>query len=591
MLEQGPVRASVRQRVVFADRHTYEAVISLAARQDAALVTETSDESAPKAAVRISMRPGPGASHVYWQNQAIVTPDAGWFGLADTRVGAGEERVVCKLRPWSFWWFPGVTEWAGFYAEGQRRAHGRHRAPAVAVVARRLGRLRPHGGADHRAGRGARSDARARGGERARRQGHAREAAPPRVGVRRGLRRRARDQGRRAREAPARSRQVLGVPARRGQGLRPRRGAAGRRAPAPVPDPERGGRRAGARGGEARPRESRIACGARPPTSGGCGDLDKTLAEKGSAGIYERYMGCGMVERLPEAMLGSSDPRWARFLAAAVVGMARHVIELFLDAPSMPALGAFGPWRSEDVTQIALAYDLVAGLLSPEEDATVRRALVFGAHVLAHPDYWNVPRGMCSSNPNMTSSIMLPRGLLGALLAGHPEPPGGSRAPTPSSRRSSAAGSRPAAPGSRPPGYQAASLDGLLLLAAAIPPGDRPRRARRPPAPRHDGLLRLHPRAARPALRAEGGPADHDAAVARQHVLGPGDLVQRDHGGGDREDRSGLQRAAAVLLEAAGHAVGARGPRQGPRPRRHRPDPAGPRRRRRRSAASPASAA
>ena len=29
-----------------------------------------------------------------------------------------QEQVICKLRPWSYWWTPGLAEWAGFYREG-----------------------------------------------------------------------------------------------------------------------------------------------------------------------------------------------------------------------------------------------------------------------------------------------------------------------------------------------------------------------------------------------------------------------------------------------------------------------------------------
>ena len=467
VLEQGPVRATVKQRIAFADGHAYEAVISLAARQDAALVAETSDESAPRAAIRISMRPGPGANHVFWQNQWKATPDASSFGLADTRVGAGEDRVVCKLRPWSFWWFGGVTEWAGFYAEGG--------AALAGVIGLRPSRWSPDGwdGFDH-----TEAPITARGGgldltlalaeEKVLRSGltqqqplhrewafvaglaadHVTKDAA-RAKLRRDLVRYS--------EFP--------LDEVRGYGLDEAPPAAARPHPSLIlrPGDVERAREDARRVPEVRDRVRRAIA-----YLGNCGDLDRTLAEKGSPGLYRRYVDCYMVERLPEALLGSPDPRFGRYLAAAVVGMARHVVELFLDAPAKPALGAFGPWPSEDVTQLALAYDLVAGLLSPEDDATARRALVFGAHVLAHPDYWNVPRGMCGSNPNMTSSIVLPRGLLGALLAGHPEAAGWVAGAETELERELREWISPGGAWVEAPGYQAASLDGLLLLATAI---------------------------------------------------------------------------------------------------------------------------
>ena len=100
-------------------------------------------------------------------------------------------------------------------------------------------------------------------------------------------------------------------------------------------------------------------------------------------------------------------------MAAAVVGITQEVFDTFLEHPSRPAIGAYGPWFSETVTRLITNYDMIAGkgLLTPEEEARAKAALVFGAYVLSHPDYWNTDKGLCSANPNMTSSILLPRGL------------------------------------------------------------------------------------------------------------------------------------------------------------------------------------
>ncbi len=467
VLEQGPVRASVRQRITFADGRAYEAVISLAARQDAAIVTETSDANAPRAAIRIVMRPGPGASHVFWQNQGVATPDAGWFGLADTRVGPAEDRVVCKLRPWSFWWFGGLTEWAGFYAEG---------GPGLAgIIGLRPSRWSPDGwdGFDRTeapiTARGGRLDVTfALADGRVKRGG--REVALPlhrewafvaglaadhvtkdaaHAKLRRDLLRYA--------EMPLDEVRAWGLDDAPPASARPRPSLILRRE-----DVAR----------------SRAAASSDPVIAARvhglldymshCGYLDRILAEKGAAGIFERYRGCGLTAKLPEALLGSPDPLLPRYLAAATVGTARHLVEMFLDAPEKPAIGAHGPWDTEWMTQLALAYDLTADLLSPEDDRTVRRALVFGAHVLAHPDYWNVPHGLCSSNPNMTSSIATPLGVLGVLLAGHPEAAGWRAKGEAELERELAEWISPGGAWIEAPGYQAASLDGMLLLAETL---------------------------------------------------------------------------------------------------------------------------
>ncbi|MFT3768995.1 MAG: hypothetical protein QM820_26440 [Minicystis sp.] len=151
-----------------------------------------------------------------------------------------------------------------------------------------------------------------------------------------------------------------------------------------------------------------------------------------------------------------------------VEGLAHRLVQLFLDAPERPALGAYGPWFTEEVTRLVLNWDLVADKIPPDRAAAVQRAMIFGAHVLAHPDYWNTERGLASANPNMTSSILLPRGLLGLALAGHPEAEGWLSGAEAELTREIAEWISPGGAWVEAPGYQTASLDGMFLLAQAI---------------------------------------------------------------------------------------------------------------------------
>jgi hypothetical protein len=195
------------------------------------------------------------------------------------------------------------------------------------------------------------------------------------------------------------------------------------------------------------------------------------LKNEGPAVFYSRhYWGNGLTEMLPEAYLGSDDPIYGRMLAAAVQGLSKDIFAAFIENPSRPSLGSYGPWFTADFTRLLFTYDLTAGsgLLSPEDDQKAFRAIVFGAHFLGHPDFWNVEHGLASGNPNMTSMIKLTLGLMGLYLAGHPQADAWAAGAEEELKAELADWVSPGGAWLESPGYQGASLDGMLLLATAI---------------------------------------------------------------------------------------------------------------------------
>ena len=72
--------------MAFADGRRYEALITLGARQDAAIVVEDSDEVAPKASVRLSIDPGLSPDRVTWHNHFKGTASAPAWSVVDTKV-------------------------------------------------------------------------------------------------------------------------------------------------------------------------------------------------------------------------------------------------------------------------------------------------------------------------------------------------------------------------------------------------------------------------------------------------------------------------------------------------------------------------
>jgi hypothetical protein len=452
IVAEGPVRAAVRQRVRFADGRGYSAVIELSARQDAAIVTEDSDEVALFAAHRLIL---PG--RVLWTNHGSMSGGVPQWSVVETPPGpVADGDLACKLRPWSFWWLPRLAEAAGFLAPG---------ADTMTFVAT----LRPSlwsptswDGFERSEvpvtvlpdGRAAVSFPLAATEKEPLHRVWALSALPvadPAPEARAAALRRALL---RHGEFPLDEVKDYGFDAASSARAHPSLlldAAAVTRARAQArTDPQRAER--------LRDHERYFAA---------CGPLDEILAKEGPAAFFELYNRRYLRERLLEAYLSSDDPRYGRWLAAVTLSFARQLLDTFLEKPSRPALGAFGPWFSEEVTQLVVHWDLAADLLTPEARAFVERALVFGAHVLAHPDYWNLDRGLASANPNMTASIFLPRALLGLALDGHPEAAAWRREGDKEMAKEIAQWISPGGAWVECPHYQAAWFDSMFLLAEA----------------------------------------------------------------------------------------------------------------------------
>lgn len=498
VLEQGPVRAVVRQHLVLEDGRHYTCTIELGASQEVALIREDSDIDAPKAGWRLSLQPGLGANHVFWNNQWKATEKAGTFALADTPVDFQKENVVAKLRPWSFWWLGDITIYAGFYQQGAD--------PFVGVLMLNPANWLPGDwdGFDRTeipivAGPGGRL-----------------EMSFPLLATR-------------MKDSPSKPSLIMkepdlvkfkvlmeqykdvDVPMHREWGITA--GTVGEH----VLDPKVA--KVGTPEGTTKLRRELLKYGEFPldevkdygfdfqtlnagkahpfllispqdvervrrqvktdpalraqvdtaikyiATSGAIAAL-----EKGGAALEGQFTGLDFVQKLSEAYLGSDDPVYGKLLAAAVVNMTRSIRKVFIEAPSRPALVSYGPWPAEEFTRFLFAYDLIAGsgLLTPEQDKTAYDTLVFGAHVLAHRNYWNLEHGLASANPNMTSMIRLPLGLLGLYLAGHPEADGWVKGAEEELKHEIADWIFPGGAFLEPPGYQAASLDGMLLMGTAL---------------------------------------------------------------------------------------------------------------------------
>ncbi len=462
ILEAGPVRVTVRRRLAFAGGGSYEAVVSLAARQEVALVTEDADVLAPGAALRISMTPGLGADHVFWHTQAKPPPGHVMWDLIDSHPTFEREQVVSHLRPWSFWWFDDVSPWAGFYRAGAEAF--------AAVLLLRPSRWRPDdwvgfdrtpipvtarrgGGLDLTLVLDARKPGAATGAlhrEWALAAGSVAEDVTPRA-------------------AHTRMRRLLvqhsEFPLDEVKDLAFDFTPTPRAHPSLLftqEDVDRARRQA-----QTDP-AARAELARAVTYMNGCGCIDQSIA-RGPAACFDRYWGHDFRVALPTAYLGSADPRWGRFFGGVVEGLARRVVSLFLEAPERPSLGAYGPWFTTDLTNLALGLDLLEGTpyLSPEQVALARSALVLGARVLQHPDFWNLERGLCSANPNMHAAIKLPLGVLAVALAGHPDAGAWLHDSEAYLETILSGWISPGGAWLENPYYQLASMDSIMMLAAA----------------------------------------------------------------------------------------------------------------------------
>jgi hypothetical protein len=472
IIEQGPVRIIVRQSLTFNDGNTYTANIELALGQDAALITEDSTMDAPKAAISFSMRDGLEANHIFWNNQGFKTKHAGSWQLSDTALKFDKEEVVCKLRPWSFAWLGDITAWAGFYRKGADAF--------VGILALHPSRWSPtdwegfdrteipimtgpNGKLDltfkllttkkkDKSGVEAKTPLHREWGLTAGTvQEHVVAGSETTPTLRRQLIRYS--------EFPLDQVKDYGfdfAPAKPDQ-------------PHPFlilnqDDVQRVRRQA-----QTVPSVKAESDSAINYIQGNHAEV--TLQKEGWEAFYtKKYRGNDFTGKLPEAYLGSPDPIFGQMMAAAVKGLSRDLLNMLLERPYRPSLGAYGPWYSIDVLRLLVYYDFVdgTGFLTRKEEFTVRNSLVLAAQALSHPDYWNPGLGLASANPNMTNSIVLPQGLFGLYLAGHPQANEWLKGAEQELQNELKDWISRGGAWIESPHYQAVSLDGMFLLAQAI---------------------------------------------------------------------------------------------------------------------------
>lgn len=465
ILEEGPVRNIVEQKLIFTDGTTYRMTIELAAGQEAARITEESDVDAPQAGFRLAI---PGANRLYWCSNYWREPTK---GLTPTVAPTDKDTVICSLCPWSFWWDPDLTAWAGAFKEGSE--------PLVGVLALRPSRWSPDGW-DGFARTRVPVTARANGaidftfGLLAMTRKNA-DGTKTFLPLRRewALTAGAAAQHIAGNAADAKLRKQLirysefPLDEVKGYGFDFTPAHPERKSPFLIVSPKDLER---ARKAVETVPAVKIQVADAAKYLIGC-NSETVLAKDGWQAYYDKvYIATYQAEKLPEAYIGTGDPRYAALLAAAVKGMTQSLLDNYLEKPAQPCIGRNGPWPSEAPMRLLLNYDLIAGsgALTPEEEARVRSVLVFAAHVLNHPDYWNTARGLCSANPNMTSSIILPKGLLGLYLDGHPEAAGWVVDAERELKDELRDWVYPGGAWIENPGYQSASLDGMFLLATAL---------------------------------------------------------------------------------------------------------------------------
>ena len=185
----------------------------------------------------------------------------------------------------------------------------------------------------------------------------------------------------------------------------------------------------------------------------------------------ENYKGNGLYEHAPIAFVGSDDPTYGAILAAGARGLARENVNQFLSDPHRPCIGGNAHLGTTGLLRLLLAYDALAGTdyLTAEQKKEIRAVLVFGAYVTDHPDYWSPHLGISSANPNMTSLMKLPLGLLALFLDDHPRSAQWvTFAEEELHRELSDAFIAPGGAWLECPFYQGPSLDGMFLLSQAL---------------------------------------------------------------------------------------------------------------------------
>ncbi|MHB9023912.1 MAG: hypothetical protein ACYC7E_07000 [Armatimonadota bacterium] len=473
VLEEGPVRVTVRYKLTFTDDRFYQADITLGVRQDAALITEDTNVEAPKAAFRYSFLPGLGADRIYWRNNFYADQ---MKGLNPGPLSFDKEQRICELRPWSYWWLKDVTVWAGFYKEGAD--------PFVGILALRPSRWTPNdwNGFDRTAipftaRPGGQLDMTLALLAETRKQTDGTTKLVPlhrewAITVGSAAEHVIKEDGK------AKLRQQLikysefPLDEVKDYGFDFTPGKADRAHPFLIftrEDIERVRKQAktvpAVQKELARATTYLQACG---------GDNLVKLIESGPDGwkkfYQQNYIGNYLFEVAPIAYLASDEKKYGIILAAGVKGMAQEVMNTFVESPARPDIGDYGPWFTNNWMRLLLAYDAIAGTeyLTAEEKEYIQAVLVFGAHFLAHPDYWNTDVGLCSANPNMTSSIRLPLGLLALYLDGHPKSSAWLKDAEDELKSELQNWIAPGGAWIEDPGYQSASLDGMFLLAQAL---------------------------------------------------------------------------------------------------------------------------
>lgn len=500
VIEAGPVRITVRYRLTFADDRYYQADITLGARQDAALFTDETTLEAPKAAFRISFQPGMNADRVFWQNNYYADS---YKGLSGDPVSFNNENVVCSLCPWSFWWLQDRTNWAGIY-----RQNGE---PFIGLIALKPSRWSPTdwdgydrtiipitarqgGGLDATLGLLAWNRKLPDGTEKfspARRElaltaGKASDyldlkrmdilklavtaKAKNDMGewnrlLGEGLWQfKLRQQLIQYSEFPLDEVKDFGF----GTTLK----TSGVKHPFLLVTPadiERARKQAKTNTAE----QAALEKATRYMAGLGCDPVAKiTGSPDGWQKFYkENYVANWLYECSPQAYIGSDDPKYGIILSAGVKGLATAVVDQFLNAPGRSSIGQNAHLGTTGILQLLLAYDLLADspYLTAEDKAFVQAALIFGAYVTDHPDYWNTDLGLCSANPNMTSLMKLPLGLLALYLDGHPLADKWlKRAEDELQSEIRTDWIAPGGAWLECPFYQSASLDGMFMLAQAL---------------------------------------------------------------------------------------------------------------------------
>jgi len=465
VLSGDPVFVRVEQRYVLADDRFYTMTLQLGWRQDVGIVDEEAKLGEGDAAFFLDLTDAPMPTYALWRVQ--WTRDEGkrsWsWKRRDTEIGLSKPGVLFHLRPWSFWWEKNLTPWTGFCGDD-----GRY----LGVLMLRPSQWTPIGWDGFRQTQVTVSVTTAG------RVGLTFPVAPKKGPLKR---RWAITAAPRARlwtpgeEPPPLQRQLikysefpLDEVKDFGFDFTPT-----------DPDREHPYLLFTQADIDRARRQAKTVEAVKLCADEACRYVLKachsprTLKNEGWEAFFKKnYRGNYQVEKLPQAYLSSDDPVLGELMAAAVKGLTKSLRDRLLDNPSPSArcIGRHGPWGSVPVVRLLIYYDAIAGrdLLTPDEKRAVRNALVLGAHFLAHPDYWNTDVGLCSANPNMTSSIHVSRGMTALFLDGHPQSEAWLAAAEAEIRRELKDWVSPGGAWVENPGYQTVSLDVIFPLAQAV---------------------------------------------------------------------------------------------------------------------------